>query len=313
MKGMEISRRFFEEVGAPMIDNKFSEYKKYMAIGLVGEGSECFGFDDEFSKDHDFGPGFLIWLPQYIFDEIGSELQREYDALPKSFLGFHRIVTAYAQGRVGVNSIEAFYKKYTNLTNSPKDNIEWLTIPSEFLATATNGMVFVDYYGEFSKRRNELKAYYPSDVAKKKMAAYSVLMGQSGQYNYPRSINRRDYQAAYLACAEFVRNAMNAIYVLNEEYIPFYKWCFRKAEQFVVCQNSVKMLKKLSCIGEGFEIKDEKVNLIEEICKDIVEALNIKSLTKSTDLFMQIQGEDLMANIEDTRLKNIHIMVDSIK
>ena len=157
MKGMEIAKKFFEEVGVPMIDNKFVEYKKFMAIGLVGEGSECFGFDDEFSKDHDFGPGFLIWLPQYIFDEIGIELQREYDALQNSFLGFRRVTTRYAQGRVGVTSIESFYKKYTNFTNSPKNNIEWMTIPTEFLATATNGMVFVDYYGEFSKKEMNLK------------------------------------------------------------------------------------------------------------------------------------------------------------
>ena len=70
-------------------------------------------------------------------------------------------------------------------------------------------------------------------------------MGQSGQYNYPRSINRQDYQATYLACVEFVQNTMNAIYVLNEEYKPFYKWSGGAVKNlywfsFKFCVNSKK-------------------------------------------------------------------------
>ena len=60
--GLELCEAFYEEYGRPMILQKFPEYEKMIAAGLVGEGSECFGFDDQTSRDHDFGPGFCLWL-----------------------------------------------------------------------------------------------------------------------------------------------------------------------------------------------------------------------------------------------------------
>ncbi len=46
MKGLELCERYFNEVGALMIDKKFGDYRDRIAAGLVGDGSECFGFDD---------------------------------------------------------------------------------------------------------------------------------------------------------------------------------------------------------------------------------------------------------------------------
>ena len=63
MNGLELSRAFFEECGRPMLEESFPSLLPYLAAGLCGSGSECFGYDDALSRDHDFEPGFLLFLP----------------------------------------------------------------------------------------------------------------------------------------------------------------------------------------------------------------------------------------------------------
>lgn len=68
-----------------MIHEKFSEYERRIAVGFAGEGSDCFGFDDEISMDHDYGLGFCIWLTDEDFESIGSSLQEEYQNLIETY------------------------------------------------------------------------------------------------------------------------------------------------------------------------------------------------------------------------------------
>ena len=80
--GLKISEMFFEEYGLPMLEKEFPEYKDEIAVGLVGQTSECFGYDDFISRDHDYAPGFWLWLPEELKKEIGVDLQKAYNALP---------------------------------------------------------------------------------------------------------------------------------------------------------------------------------------------------------------------------------------
>ena len=72
MKGLELSRKFYETYGAPMLHEKFPELEDKLAIGLVGDGSECFGYDDDISRDHDFEPGFCIFVPDDIDTPVAA-------------------------------------------------------------------------------------------------------------------------------------------------------------------------------------------------------------------------------------------------
>ena len=54
IKGLELSKLYFENIYLPELRKEFPELLERMAVGLAGEGSECFGYDDEISRDHDF-------------------------------------------------------------------------------------------------------------------------------------------------------------------------------------------------------------------------------------------------------------------
>ena len=51
MQGLELSERFYEQYGAPMLHDQFALFEEVIAVGLCGSGSECFGFDDAVSTD----------------------------------------------------------------------------------------------------------------------------------------------------------------------------------------------------------------------------------------------------------------------
>ena len=102
MKGLELSQLYYEECGKQMLHQHFPQYEKHIAAGLVGMGSECFGFDNEISRDHDWGPAFCLWLDRQTYDAIGKDLQTEFARLPKDFAGFRRRESDWGGGRTGV-------------------------------------------------------------------------------------------------------------------------------------------------------------------------------------------------------------------
>ena len=228
MKGIELSERFYAEFGEPMIRREFPSVERYIAVGLTGSGSECFGFDDEISRDHDFEAGFCIFLPdEDIVDRrTAFELERAYSRLPKEYMGYRRsIISAVGGNRHGVIRMSDFFTQKTGRADGDLSLDAWMSVPEQSLAEATNGKVFFDGLGRFTEIRERL-SYLPDDVRLKKLAGNLLIMGQSGQYNYGRCLSRGETGAAQLAVSEFVRSAMNCIFLLNKKYIPYYKWSF---------------------------------------------------------------------------------------
>ncbi|MBR0597355.1 DUF4037 domain-containing protein [Sinanaerobacter chloroacetimidivorans] len=311
MTGLELAEAYYNEYGRNMIQESFPEYRRYMAIGLVGEGSECFGFDDELSESHDFGPGFCIWLPDAVFREIGEKLQASYDRLPKTFNGKFRMETLEGGGRVGVFSTGEFYRKYIGCTGVPKSNAEWLFAPETSFSTVTNGKIFEDHLGEFTKIRDGLSNFYPKDIYLKKLAARMAMMSQTGQYNYERCMKRSEYAAAYISCSEFVKASVSMIYLLNRSYMPFYKWMFKGMDQLERLRDVKPLLEQLSALPDAAGNTDKKVLLIEEICIRVGNELRRQGIIAGSDAFLNSHCRSVMDLISDPQIKHLPVMFDA--
>lgn len=310
MKGIELSEKFYLEYGAPMLHQDFPEIENLIAVGLVGSGSECFGYDDEISRDHDFEPGFCLFLPneEIIDSQTAFALERTYSKLPKEFMGFNRnALNPVGGNRHGVIRMSDFFMEKTGCTDGNLSLKDWFFVPEQSLLEATNGKIFRDDRGGFTAIRNKL-SYMPENVRLKKMAGNLLLMGQSGQYNYKRCISRGETAAAQLAVTEFVKSALNMIFLINKKYIPYYKWSFRALRELPALSSLNEPLEYLISSSNNCDEVQEKENLIEKICSDIIGELKVQNLTQFDGSEVEGHAYSVNNKISDAEIRNLHIL-----
>lgn len=75
--GLDVSRRFYENLVRPVLDKTLPGLPH--AAARIGLGSEVLGYDTEMSRDHDFGPTVQICVPEG-FDRVASQLLHAMDA-----------------------------------------------------------------------------------------------------------------------------------------------------------------------------------------------------------------------------------------
>jgi hypothetical protein len=311
MKGLELSRRYYKEYGAPMIHEQFPEYESCIAVGLVGSGSECFGFDDEISQDHDFEPGFCMFIPDESIVDSRAEfrMERAYAKLPNEFLGFKRQrISPVGGNRHGVIRINNFYKSKIGRTEGLTDFREWLSVPEFYLAEATNGEVFRDDSGQFTSVRNAL-LNMPEDIRRKRLAANLLTMAQSGQYNYTRCLGHGEAGSAQLALNIFVDSAIAVVFSLNNRYVPFYKWKFRAMRNIPILAQTEPLLNKLLTGENDTDGAGEKQSIIETIADMIIDELKRRNLTKAVCNDLEKHAYSVNDTVNDATLRNENIFI----
>ena len=316
MDGLQLSRVYWEEVGQALL-TQFPEQAPRIAVGLVGHGSECYGFDDALSRDHDFGPELCLWLTAQDFAAIGAELQAAYDALPSEFRGLTRPTDAERTPRTcgtnrrrGVFEIGSFFESITGYREPPAQDAlhEWLMLPEATLAAATNGAVFRDQLGVFSATRQSFKLM-PEDVRLALVSRRLGMIAQAGQYNIPRMLERRDGAAAWLAIAEMTNAAASLVYLVNGParvgYLPYYKWqmaALRRVSSrmaarlpgVVVILEKILVLASTACFETGHgaatgNARTRVVALVEELAAQIVADFRARRWTMSEETFLEWQ------------------------
>jgi hypothetical protein len=308
MKGLELAEQYFVVVGAPMIRKQFPDYEVRIAAGLVGMGSECFGFDDEISRDHDWGPTFCLWLNAADYAAIGTALQNAFTKMPASFGGFEpRRESVWGRGRTGVFEIGQFYKQFIGYDHPPQNLDEWRVIPEINLATATNGRVFTDPLGEFTAFRQRLLEFYPEDIRLKKIASRCMTLAQAGQYNYPRCIRRREYVAAQWQETKFVSDLISLAFLLNSRYRPFPKWMHRALADLPRLGETLhELTERLVTLHEGLSgeaLYEGKQHLMEEMCQFVIGELRRQGLSDAASDFLLDHGPVVWNHIQDPQLR----------
>ena len=227
--GLVLSREYYEAYGAEMIREKFPAYEGRIAVGLAGRGSDCFGYDDVFSRDHDWGPDFCMWVTDETYSEIGEALQQAYEQLPEEFQGCRRAPHVNGRNRRGVIRISDFMKSVVG--TDVYEEIDWQNVNDFALAAAVNGEVFRDQEGIFTAFREKLKRGYPENVLYLKLAESAARFAQTAQYNYPRMLQRGDRLTAHMMAWDGMKEAMKLQHYLEGKYPPHDKWLWRSLQE----------------------------------------------------------------------------------
>ncbi len=305
MKGLEQARTFYEEKGSAMIRECFPEYEARIAAGLAGSGSQCFGFDDEISRDHDFEQGFCLWLTDEDDEKLGVALAREYRRLtgPRtsqpSLLG---------TAGTGVMRMSDFYRRFTGTAGAPQTWQDWLYLPSYSLAQAVNGAVFRDDLGQFSHIRDAIAHGMPEDVRRKRISARLAFMAQSGQYNYTRCLARGEEGAAMLAMSEFVTNTAQLLFLLCRRHAPYYKWLLRGVRTLPALSDLADPLEFLLTAENDAAGQRLKADIVEDIAARIVPELNSQELSCISSISLEKQAFYVQDGIENAAIRALHVM-----
>lgn len=305
--GLDLCKQFYNQHGEGKLKSEFPKLFERMSIGLVGNGSDAHGFDDIYSRDHDWGPGFCIWLAAKDYEKYYAEVEELYESLPVIFKGVIRNATPQGSGRLGVHSVHEFYDTVLEGKSIKPGGISWNKIREYNLYAATNGEVFKKGCTIFDDIRKELKMYYPDEQYILNLAKGAHNMSQSGQYNFARMLKRGDYVSASLMFSQFVESTMDVCYLLNRKYAPYTKWKFKGMEEFTKLMDVKTYLEII--VEQGMQ-SPKSQDIIEIISERILEELVVEGYTTHGSDFLEHHLENILSSIEKRELVESHTNID---
>lgn len=296
--GLSLCRAYYEEVVRPMLEKEFPEYLSRIAAGLAGEGSDCLGYDDAYSRDHDWGPDVCLWLTEETYQEIGERLNACYQALPGEFRGFARNTTLQGRGRRGVMTISAFYRRLTGAETYEK--IDWSSVSDAALVAAVSGEVFADEEGIFTDFRSKLEAGFPEPAGFQRIAQQAALFSQTGQYNLVRMLERGDRLTADRMLCDCIGHAMRLQHYIFNVYPVHDKWLLRSTKALENGPELDELLQQLhDCLKLDRRQAVEKVQSVtEEMGSFFAQEMYERNLISDIEPYLDFHVQELLKKAE---------------
>lgn len=290
--GVALCRAYYETYGKPMIAQRFGDYVDKIAVGLVGRGSDCFGYDDRISRDHDWGPSFCMWVTEETYEKIGEVLQQAYEQLPQEFQGFKRAVWVNGKHRRGVMRIQEFYRELVDAEEY--EEIDWRQVADYSLAAAVNGQVFRDDEGIFTAFRKKLEEGYPERIRFLKLAESAARFSQTAQYNFSRVTQRGDRLTARMMVWDGIKEAMKLQHYIEGKYPPHDKWLRRSMEESQAGMEVGVLLDEIAATGSEETEASCVVQAVEKLGAYFAKEMYDLDLISDIDSYLDAHSQELV-------------------
>lgn len=305
--GLALSKEYYETYGIPMIREQFAKYAGRIAVGLAGRGSDCFGYDDVLSRDHDWGPDFCMWVTDETYAEIGAALQNAYEALPAEFKGYRRAPHVSGRNRRGVIKISEFYRSLVGAERY--EEIDWRNVSDASLAAAVNGEVFRDDEQIFTDFRNRLLTGYPEHIFYLKLAEAGAKYAQAAEYNFGRMLQRGDELTARMFAWDGIREAMRLQLYLEGKYPPHDKWLYRSLQESEQGRDTAALLGEAAGLLarpdlEAAALKEKLEGLGDYFAKE----LYARHIISDIDSYLDAHSEELIFKASLAEKENIELV-----
>jgi hypothetical protein len=222
VSGAALSRRYYDEVVGPAVVGRWPGLPH--AAGRLGSGSEVLGFDDDMSRDHDFGLRVNLLVPpgmtQQIDAYLGAVLPDVFDGHP---IRFATTWDPKVRHRVQVEDVPSFVASRTGVTAADALTVsDWLSLTGQAVLEVTAGPVFVDTAGALTLARRCL-AWYPDDLWAYVVATDWARMAQELPF-VGRTADRGDDLGSRVIASRLAGVAMHLAHLLERRWPPYAKW-----------------------------------------------------------------------------------------
>ena len=235
LPGIDLARALYTDAVAPLLAEHLPGVAH--AAALIGSGSEVLGLDTERSTDHSWGPRLQLFLTDPrdragVRDLLADRLPDRVRGWPTRFLPVPgepgtRLLdhTGSPEGRNGVEVADLAAWCRSWLGFDPSGGVrtdDWLSTPTQRLASVVGGAVFHDPNGDLTRVRRHL-AWYPDDVWRYVLACQWRRVAQEEPF-VGRCAEAGDDLGARVVAARLVRDLMVLALLLERRYAPYTKW-----------------------------------------------------------------------------------------